>query len=130
MNSCISQSRNALPRKPSPPSGSGKKRHNNKKRRPPNAANGGRGANKRQKLEPMDLDPQFPKLNQSDPVHARRIQQRRKNVAMGKNTAGYFEYTKQVPKHKRKSRSMNTPNTPDHTLDIPTKRWQGMVKAW
>eukprot|EP00546_Thalassionema_frauenfeldii_P020313 CAMPEP_0178895248 /NCGR_PEP_ID=MMETSP0786-20121207/479_1 /TAXON_ID=186022 /ORGANISM="Thalassionema frauenfeldii, Strain CCMP 1798" /LENGTH=103 /DNA_ID=CAMNT_0020565453 /DNA_START=299 /DNA_END=610 /DNA_ORIENTATION=- len=20
--------------------------------------------------------------------------------------------------------------TPDHTLDIPTKRWQGLVKAW
>jgi hypothetical protein len=77
----------------------------------------------------MEIDPIFPKLNQGDPAHARRIQQRRKMVQMGKNTAGYFEYTKQVPKEKRR-RSMDTPSTPDHTLDIPTKRWQGMVKAW
>lgn len=86
--------------------------------------------NKRQKVDIMDLDPIFPTLDQSDPVHARRIQQRRKMVQMGKNTAGYFEYTKKVPKEKRRPRSMDTPSTPDHTLDIPTKRWQGMIKAW
>ena len=79
---------------------------------------------------PMDLDPIFPKLNQSDVAHARRIQQRRKTVAMGKNTAGYAAYVAQVPKHQRRIRSMDTPGTPDHTLDIPTKRWQGMIKAW
>lgn len=81
-------------------------------------------------MDPMDLDPIFPQLDQSDPVHARRIQQRRRTVQMGKNTAGYFEYTKQVPRERRRLRSMDTPSTPDHTLDIPTKRWQGMVKAW
>ena len=78
----------------------------------------------------MDLEPMFPKLNQSDAAHARRIQQRRKTVAMGKNTLGYAAYVEQVPKHKRRIRSMDTPGTPDHTLDIPTKRWQGMIKAW
>jgi Histone RNA hairpin-binding protein RNA-binding domain len=78
----------------------------------------------------MDLDPLFSNLNQNDPVHARRIQQRRRAVAIGKNTPGYAEYCKQVPKEKRKPFSMETPPTPDHTLDIPTKRWQGMVNAW
>lgn len=86
--------------------------------------------NNNNKPQPMELEPQFAKLNQSDPAHARRIQQRRKTVAMGKNTLGYAEYTKQVPKQKRRTRSMETPSTPDHTLDIPTKRWQGMIKAW
>ena len=80
--------------------------------------------------EPMDLEPMFPKLNQSDAGHARRIQQRRKTVAMGKNTLGYAAYLEQVPKHKRRIRSMDMPGTPDHTLDIPTRRWQGMIKAW
>ena len=147
----------AVPRKISPPSTLGKKRNGRGNRRPsqPQQQPGVWEVNKRQKFnsnssgsnrsmsssrskdggkdlvaEPMDLEPIFPKLNQSDAAHARRIQQRRKTVAMGKNTVGYAEYTKQVPKHKRRSRSMNTPGTPDHTLDIPTKRWQGMIKAW
>lgn len=86
------------------------------------------GDRKRTKFEqPED---EFPKLNQSDPVHARRIQQRRRMVAKGKNTVGYDEYTKKVPKHKRRPRSMEHPSTPDHTLDIPNKRWQGLIKAW
>ena len=83
-----------------------------------------------QQAQAMEVDPLFPKLDQSNPVYAKRIQQRRKEIQKGKNTPGYFEYTKQVPKHERKPRSMDTPSTPDHTLDIPTKRWQGMVKAW
>jgi len=76
------------------------------------------------------MEPEFQKLDQSDPVHARRIQQRRRMVAFGKNTVGYDEYIQQVPKHKRRPRCMKHPMTPDHTLDIPTKRWQGLVKAW
>lgn len=51
-------------------------------------------------------------------------------VAKGKNTVGYDEYVRQVPRHKRRPRFMKHPSTPDHTLDIPTKRWQGIVKAW
>jgi histone RNA hairpin-binding protein len=66
-----------------------------------------------------------------DPAqHARRIDQRRKTIAFGKNTAGYYEYIHQVPKEKRHQKSMKHPATPDPTLDIPTKRWQGMIKAW
>jgi len=51
-------------------------------------------------------------------------------IMFGKNTVGYDEYIKQVPKHKRKVRSMDHPSTPDYKADIPTKRWQGLVKAW
>jgi hypothetical protein len=61
---------------------------------------------------------------------ARRIEQRRRAVQHGKNTVGYEEYRKQVPKEERRPRSMQHPSTPDPTLDIPTKRWQGLVKAW
>lgn len=61
---------------------------------------------------------------------ARRISQRRKAVEYGKNTAGYEAYVQQVPKSQRRQRCMKHPMTPDHTLDIPTKRWQGLVKAW
>ena len=66
----------------------------------------------------------------SDPVQARRIQQRARMIMFGKNTAGYDEYVKQVPKESRRPRCMDHPATPDHTLDIPNRRWQGMVKAW
>jgi len=72
----------------------------------------------------------FPKLDVSDPDSARRVQQRRRTIAMGKNTVGYDEYRKQVPMHQRKPRSMDHPATPDHTLDIPNRRWLGLVRAW
>ena len=51
-------------------------------------------------------------------------------VMFGKNTAGYDEYCKQVPREKRRLRCLEHPQTPPHTLDIPNRRWQGMVKAW
>ena len=78
----------------------------------------------------MQWEEQVPKLDPNNPVHANRIQQRRKMIQKGKNTAGYDCYMQQVPKQKRAPRSMITPSTPDPTLDIPTKRWQGRVRAW
>ena len=81
---------------------------------------------KRQKMD-WDLEP-FDKLHPND--HAQKILSRYKMILKGKNTVGYTQYTQQVPKQQRRIRSMDTPNTPDHTLDIPAKRWQGMVKAW
>jgi hypothetical protein len=62
--------------------------------------------------------------------HGQRIAQRFKAIQYGKNTVGYQEYIKQVPKVSRKPRSSQHPSTPDHTRDIPTKRWQGLAKAW
>jgi hypothetical protein len=72
----------------------------------------------------------FNKLDPSVPEQKRRLEQRQKMVSYGKNTAGYAEYLKQVPKEKRIKRSMETPTTPDFTLDIPNKRWQGQIRAW
>ena len=78
----------------------------------------------------LDNPTDFTNLDPSDPVQARRMQQRRRMILLGKNTAGYEEYIKQVPKHKRRLRSMKHPATPDHQKDIPNKRWTGLVKAW
>jgi hypothetical protein len=72
----------------------------------------------------------FSKLNPNDAVHARRIQQRRKDVSKGKNTVGYTEYLKNVPKEKRRPRNLDTPASPDPTNDMSNKRWQGQIKAW
>ena len=80
------------------------------------------------KTVPMEAE--VPKLDPNNPDHARRIRQRRRQVLFGKNTAGYEEYLKKVPKHKRKFRSLEHPATPDHLADIPTKRWQGQMNAW
>jgi hypothetical protein len=74
--------------------------------------------------------PLYSKLDPNDPAQAKRMEQRRKMITKGKNTAGYDAYVQQIPKHKRRPRSMETPSTPDPTLDIPNKRWQGLVKAW
>lgn len=79
---------------------------------------------------PMDCEPQFEILKTDDPVQAKRIVQRRKMISKGKNTAGYDAYVQQVPKEKRRVRSMDTPMTPNPSLDIPGKRWQGLVRAW
>ena len=81
---------------------------------------------KRQKMD-WDLEP-FDKLHPNE--NAQRILSRYKMILKGKNTVGYTQYTQQVPKQQRRIRSMDTPNTPDHTLDIPAKRWQGLIKAW
>jgi Histone RNA hairpin-binding protein RNA-binding domain len=59
-----------------------------------------------------------------------RIMSRYRAVMKGKNTPGYEEYRRQVPLPLRKPRSTDTPATPDHTLDIPNKRWQGLIRAW
>jgi len=83
-----------------------------------------------QQQQPPSTDETIPKLDSSDPKLAKRIHQRRRQVLFGKNTAGYEEYIKKVPRHKRRPRSLDCPMTPDHMSDIPTKRWQGLMNAW
>lgn len=78
----------------------------------------------------VPMEAEVPKLDPDNPDHARRIRQRRRQVLFGKNTAGYEEYIKKVPKHKRKFKCLEHPQTPDHLADIPTKRWQGQINAW
>lgn len=77
-----------------------------------------------------NINDDTPKLNPSIPAEARRINQRLRQVLFGKNTVGYEEYIKKVPRHKRKQRSLDCPMTPDHRADIPAKRWQGLLNAW
>jgi len=60
----------------------------------------------------------------------RRIEQRKRQIAYGKNTIGYQNYIKVVPKHKRKVRSMETPMTPNPEEVMPNRRWNGLVRAW
>lgn len=72
----------------------------------------------------------FNKLDPKNPQHARKIQQRRKAIGNGKNTVGYDIYCRSISKEKRQKRSMITPSTPDHTLDIPNKKWNGMIRSW
>jgi hypothetical protein len=72
-----------------------------------------------------------PSLLQTDPVHSLRMKQRLKQIDLGKNTSGYDVYISAVPKRQREERNGQLhPVTPDHTKDIPNRRWLGLVKAW
>ena len=79
---------------------------------------------------PMQWEEQIKRFDPEDPVHANRMQHRRKMIQKGKNTAGYDNYVQQVPKQKRVPRSMETPSTPDPTQNISNKRFLGQVRAW
>mmetsp|Transcript_2147 Transcript_2147/g.5711 ORF Transcript_2147/g.5711 Transcript_2147/m.5711 type:complete len:239 (-) Transcript_2147:2027-2743(-) len=72
----------------------------------------------------------FQKLDPRNPQQAHKLSQRRKAIAKGKNTIGYDIYCRKIPKEKRQKRSMITPSTPDHTLDMPNKKWNGLVRSW
>jgi hypothetical protein len=87
-------------------------------------------ASKKHKAALSPLETSYPPLDSTDPEDIHRMDQRRKQIVKGKNTVGYSEYVKQVPKEQRLARSMATPMTPDASLKIPNKRWNGLVKAW
>jgi len=72
----------------------------------------------------------YHKLDPKNPQHARKIEQRQKTIDKGKNTIGYDIYSRTVKKEKRRKFSMITPSTPDHTVDIPNKKWLGMIRSW
>eukprot|EP00741_Cyanophora_paradoxa_P007052 tig00001073_g6823.t1 len=74
----------------------------------------------------------MPKLSaklqkETDPT---RLRQRQKQIDLGKNTIGYQNYVKAVPKNKRRRTDPNTPNTPDKTRVMPKRRWDQEVRAW
>mmetsp|Transcript_19005 Transcript_19005/g.23943 ORF Transcript_19005/g.23943 Transcript_19005/m.23943 type:complete len:279 (-) Transcript_19005:100-936(-) len=71
----------------------------------------------------------FRRLDPSNPVEAKRMNTRQKQILKGKNTIGYDEYVRKVPKDKRK-KILEHPSTPDWKADIPNRRWLGLVKAW
>lgn len=81
-----------------------------------------RGA-KRTKVQQDKLDP-------NNEIHAKRMASRARQVLKGKNTAGYDSYCLQVPVERRQKYNMETPSTPDATLDISNRKWQGILRAW
>lgn len=83
---------------------------------------------KRRKLKETAQE-EFRILDESIPQDAARLKTRANMIKKGKNTIGYDEYLKTVKKESRR-RIPEHPMTPDHTLDIPNRRWQGQVKAW
>ncbi|DAZ92569.1 TPA: hypothetical protein N0F65_012799 [Lagenidium giganteum] len=59
---------------------------------------------------------------------AHRLSQRQKQIDYGKNTLGYDRYCEKVPKHARK-RGVH-PMTPDKTLKVSKKAFDGMIRKW
>jgi len=67
----------------------------------------------------------------NNPDHARRVRKRLRMIQYGKNTAGYVAYVTKIPKKNRpRKKTMECPVTPDVYADIPTRRFQGQIKAW
>ena len=60
---------------------------------------------------------------------ARRLAQRAKQVEFGKNTNGYENYVRAVPKRERKGYQEH-PRTPDITQEASKRKFDGIVQAW
>ncbi|KAG1710321.1 hypothetical protein DVH05_017325 [Phytophthora capsici] len=57
-----------------------------------------------------------------------RLAQRQKQIDYGKNTIGYDRYCAKVPRHQRRPRKH--PMTPDKTMRIGKKGFDGIVRKW
>eukprot|EP01125_Pyxidicula_operculata_P012728 TRINITY_DN4194_c2_g1_i2.p1 TRINITY_DN4194_c2_g1~~TRINITY_DN4194_c2_g1_i2.p1 ORF type:complete len:172 (+),score=25.72 TRINITY_DN4194_c2_g1_i2:188-703(+) len=58
---------------------------------------------------------------------AHRIDQRMKQINLGKNTVGYQRYITLVPRNTRKAQH---PKTPDVTKLCSKRSWDGQVRKW
>jgi len=61
---------------------------------------------------------------ETDPV---RLAARQKQIDFGKNTLGYQEYVKQVPRSRRK---YGDPMTPNKNLKCSKRSWDGQIRKW
>eukprot|EP01134_Creolimax_fragrantissima_P000672 CFRG0672T1 len=59
-----------------------------------------------------------------------KIAYRQKQIDFGKNTIGYDNYIKAVPKHRRQKRNPKHPQTPDKGAHMSTKRFASHLKIW
>lgn len=55
------------------------------------------------------------------------LERRQKQIDYGKNTLGYENYTKQVPRDKR---TKEHPKTPPKHIKYSRRAWDGLVKVW
>lgn len=77
------------------------------------------------------VDDEAPKVKQEQEDDPRKIAQRMKQIEYGKNTLGYQNYIKLVPKHKRKLHGKDRdPQTPDAKAKSSKRTFDGQVKAW
>ena len=58
------------------------------------------------------------------------IEQRKKMITYGKNTVGYDEYLRRVPRLDRNIRNPDHPQTPDPLKDMSWRRFKGQVSVW
>ena len=60
----------------------------------------------------------------------RRIKSRMQQIAKGKDTVGYANYIRVVPKEKRSRDQIRHPKTPDPYEKLSTRTFKGCVRAW
>jgi hypothetical protein len=74
--------------------------------------------------------PRGPRMDHNErETDPRRLSQRRKEIAYGKNTLGYERYLRLVPKEKRRH-PRDHPPTPDPTRKYSKRQFDGIVRAW
>ena len=55
------------------------------------------------------------------------LERRQKQIDYGKNTLGYVNYTKMIPKDKR---TADHPKTPPRHIKYSRRAFDGLIKAW
>lgn len=55
------------------------------------------------------------------------LQRRQKQIDYGKNTIGYDNYLKEIPKQMRRREH---PKTPPKHLKFSRRAWEGLIKSW
>ena len=89
-----------------------------------------RGAAASRHERPPQRDAHAPRMQHNEKeTDPRRLSQRRKEIAYGKNTLGYERYLRMVPKEKRRH-PRDHPPTPDPTRKYSKRQFDGIVRAW
>ena len=89
-----------------------------------------RGAAASRHERPPQRDNHAPRMQHNErETDPRRLSQRRKEIAYGKNTLGYERYLRMVPKEKRRH-PRDHPPTPDPTRKYSKRQFDGIVRAW
>ena len=63
-------------------------------------------------------------------TNPKRLNQRQKQIDYGKNTIGYDNYVKSVPKKQRRGYKHDEPGTPEKQKKYSKRQWAGIIRAW